>query len=278
MLATTDGCLIASSTPWGKDTVFYKMSGNPSFSKHVVTWQDVVKAGLVKREFIGEMQRTLPPERFSREFEAQFVEDADSYFTQDLIARCIDANLEYLDFGLRPQGSYYVGVDFGKKIDFSVVAVVDVKDSVKNLVHIRQFPLETPYASVIGYVKTISTRWSHVARVICDRSGVGEYIVEDMKKSGIPSVEGETLTLPRKEEILSFMKQEMLQGRVVFPYDSELITEINIEEFQLTKEGRIRFSHPEGSHDDRLWALALACWASRGAGIDQSRPIAKSLS
>ena len=71
MLSTTDGTLIVSSTPWSTDSVFYKMCMNPEYSQHVVTWEDVVKAGLVKREFIEEMRLSIPEERFQREFEAQ---------------------------------------------------------------------------------------------------------------------------------------------------------------------------------------------------------------
>lgn len=99
MLATTDGTLIVSSTPWGKDSVFYRMNNDPNFSKHIVTWKDVVEAGLVKQEFIEEMRRVLPESRFKAEFEAEFVSDENSWLRQDLIAQCIDPFLdeEYID-------------------------------------------------------------------------------------------------------------------------------------------------------------------------------------
>jgi len=41
------------------------------------------------------------------------------------------------------------------------------------------------------------------------------------------------------------------------------IAELNIEHYELTKEGKIRLSHPLGSHNDRFWALELATYASR---------------
>jgi phage FluMu gp28-like protein len=88
MLATTDGALIASSTPWNKDSVFYHMCEAPEFSKHVITWEDVVKAGLIKQSFIDEMRSQLPFERFQREFQAEFVEDIDAWLTQSLIVSC----------------------------------------------------------------------------------------------------------------------------------------------------------------------------------------------
>jgi hypothetical protein len=100
MLQTTDGTLITSSTPWGKDTVFYKFSVTPEppdgFSKHHITWRDVVDAHLAKQTFIDEMRRSMPVERFRREFEAEFTEDETSYFQQDLIMRCIDSDASFI--------------------------------------------------------------------------------------------------------------------------------------------------------------------------------------
>src|SRR5206468_10394090 len=38
---------------------------------------------------------------------------------------------------------------------------------------------------------------------------------------------------------------------------------MSAERFQLSKTGQLQFSHPAGTHDDRLWAFALANYASR---------------
>ncbi|MBS7653442.1 hypothetical protein KEJ13_10005, partial [Candidatus Bathyarchaeota archaeon] len=55
------------------------------------------------------------------------------------------------------------------------------------------------------------------------------------------------------------------------PYDPDLYHELNAERYELAKTGRIQFSHPEGSHDDRFWALALAVYAAgRQAGPIQA--------
>jgi len=96
MLQTTDGTLIVSSTPWGKDTVFYRFAQNPAFSKHKINYGAVVRAKLATQEYIDEMRRELPSERFRREFEAEFVEDEMAYLSQDLITRCIDPNAQFL--------------------------------------------------------------------------------------------------------------------------------------------------------------------------------------
>lgn len=38
---------------------------------------------------------------------------------------------------------------------------------------------------------------------------------------------------------------------------------MNVERHELTKTGHMQFSHLSGTLDDRLWALALAVYASR---------------
>jgi hypothetical protein len=71
------------------------------------------------------------------------------------------------------------------------------------------------------------------------------------------------LTVPSKQEIFGYMKNLMQTRALSLYYDRDLIAEINVERYELTKNGQIQFSHPEGSHDDRLIALALAAYATR---------------
>ena len=128
----------------------------------------------------------------------------------------------------------------------------------------HRFPLKTPYASVIGYVRALCENYSQIEAVYVDQTGIGEYIVEDMRKSGIPAVKGIILTMQEKEKIMTFLKQKMLNQQISIYHDNELIAELNIEKFEVTKEGRIKFSHPAGTHDDMLWAFALAVYAAKG--------------
>ncbi len=269
MLSTTDGTLIASSTPWSKDSVFYRMCQAPEFSKHTVTCEDVVRSGLVKQSFIDEMRSQLPFERFQREFMSEFVEDIDAWLTQSLIVSCIDGQLAFYDFQAQPNGEFYVGVDFGKEHDFSVVLVVEKQGSMLRVVHVHRFPLHTEYASVIGYIRSLQDRWKIVRAVRADVTGVGNYIVEDMVRSGIQGVTGVNFTINSKEEMATILREKMRNGEVKIPYvptrkiaDIDLTAELNIEKFELMKTGHLRFSHPEGGHDDVFWSTSLAVLCS----------------
>jgi hypothetical protein len=64
--------------------------------------------------------------------------------------------------------------------------------------------------------------------------------------------------------------------RLSYAHEDELENELNIERFELTKAGQVQFSHPSGTHDDRLWAVALAVYATRTKPPPQFKPISKS--
>jgi phage FluMu gp28-like protein len=168
-----------------------------------------------------------------------------------------------------PNGDFHVGIDFGKEQDFSVVIVVEKLEAVTRVVHVHRFPLKTNYSSVIGYVKSLQERWQSINYVYADITGVGGYIVEDMVRGGIHGVTGITFTIQSKEEMATILREKMRTQEIKISYvptkrvdDVELTSELNIEKYELLKTGHLRFSHPEGSHDDVFWSLALAVYAS----------------
>lgn len=164
---------------------------------------------------------------------------------------------------LPPPKFFTAGLDLGQKHDHSAVAVVEKRDREVYLVHLKQFRLGTEYGSVIGWMKLLNEKLRELRRILIDQTGVGEAFVEEAVKSGLKNARGIMLSLPKKQEIMVYLKQQMQDGRVHLPYDREFLNELNVERFELTKTGQIQLSHPQGTHDDRLWAFALAVYEAR---------------
>ena len=162
-----------------------------------------------------------------------------------------------------PAEDYFVGVDLGQKRDHSVVAVIRKKNGQITLVHLKRFPLGTEYQAVIEYLKLVGERFRNVRAYYIDQTGVGEAFPENARRAGLKNVNGIELSLPRKSDVMTEMKQVMEQKRLHIPRDRELIIEMNAEIAQLTQAGKTKFYHRSGTHDDRLWALALAVYGSR---------------
>ncbi len=275
-LATTNGRFIAVSTPGSRDSLFYEMCTNnelySEFSRHQVRYTDAVEPnGPLKQGIVESLrvQMKADPWRWQREMEAEFAEDEEAFFPLSLITKCISYELKTYDESIiltgeiPPAGNYYNGCDLGKKLDHSVVAVIDKRDGVVSLLHMKQFKPGTDYSHVMGYLNRLGQRLQTVKRTVIDQTGVGEFFVEEARKEGVKNPEGKILTIPEKENMMFYLRQLMEEGRLRIPYDPELINEINGERFQLTKTGQTQFSHPAGTHDDRLWALALAVYAAR---------------
>jgi len=265
------GKFICSSTPWNTDSVFWRIWNEDAFKNYAkthITWREALEPnGPLSRNMLEQIRLQYEGDvwRWTREMEAEWTEDVNKWLSTSLIAKCIDEDLDFIPLEAKAKGRFYVGVDLGKHRDYSVVAVIDKRDDGYYLVHCtdeRTFPLETPYASVIGYVKKLTSKWQVCLKTCVDKTGLGDPIVEDMKVGGIPNVEGVTFTEPKKEEMASLLKQAMVDGRFKLPYNRNVINELNVETFELTKSGKIKFAHPEGTHDDKFWAVALAVYAA----------------
>jgi phage terminase large subunit-like protein len=280
-ISTTKGKVLVSSTPWNTDSVFYRMFHSEEFAefgRSHVTWKDALQPnGPLDPKTLESIRKQFEydPWRFRRECEAEWAEDEQCWLPQTLITKCIATEktlgeeLELWSWeGPSRRGDFYAGLDLGKVQDYSVLAVVEhVRDKFL-LRHLKIFDLGTSYASVIGYVKTLQDRWSGFRKIRVDCTNQ-DYVVEDMKNSGIENVEGVRFTLPRKQEMATLLKQRMINNQFWYPYftwqkpyPSEYVTELNVERFELRKDGSIAFNHPSGTHDDVFWATALALYAT----------------
>jgi hypothetical protein len=54
----------------------------------------------------------------------------------------------------------------------------------------------------------------------------------------------------------------------------DLFHELNVERYELGKTGKLSFSNPEGTHDDRFWALALAVYTAEQDPPTLLKPVA----
>ena len=201
--------------------------------------------------------------------EADFADDEDAYLPLELIESCVTEGPEtftkddVISGRLARTGKFFVGTDLAPKIDLSAVAVVEKIGRDVYLVHETAFPPGTAFSAVTGYLNLLNQRLKTVSRIYIDQTGVGEFFVQDAYKSGLKNAQGIFLSLPKKQEIMDYFKRKMQDGHLHFPRDPELMNEMSAERFQLSKTGQLQFSHVSGTHDDRLWAFALAVYASR---------------
>jgi phage FluMu gp28-like protein len=269
---------IMLSTPWGKSHPFYRAVSEKEQGYHVYSWATRLNP-LVSAEKLEAERNEVDESTFRREYEAQFTEETNCYFPRHLILQCVDENHELLkdeDVLQRTfKGEFHLGVDFGKRVDYTALAVIQRLDDEKlRIAYLKQLPLGSEYASAIGWIKRLVEAFNFVSCTL-DQTGVGEAPAEDVKRV-LPQTKGVILTTKMKVDLLSNLLILMEHKRLILPLDRALIAEINAQQYTMARTGELLFSHPAKSHDDQLWALALAAWQAKapaGKIMSVKRPL-----
>jgi len=263
MITRTNAKLIMISTPWMMDHPFYEALSKPELKFKTYTWPSSMNPRISKERLDLEKQ-TIGEYDFNREYNAAFLDDQFSYLPSSLVLSCTDDYALHSDptQGERYDGQYLIGIDFGKHADHSAIAILQKLNDQLWLVYLKEFPLDTPYTAIIGTVRRLNDSYGLVAGCL-DQTGVGEGPYEEIRQF-TPVIKGVTLSAPVKEDVLGRLKLAMEQHKLVLPRDdSRLLVQITSQQCEPTISGTLRFSHPPGTHDDRLWALALAAYATK---------------
>jgi phage FluMu gp28-like protein len=280
-LGTTNGKLIATSTPWNTDSLFWKMFNHKDygdFARSHVAWSDAIEPnGPLKPAIVEKIKRQFgdDPQRWRREMDAEWAEDEDTWLAQSLIVSCVGTvkncgeDLQEFSPEADYKGDFFAGLDLAQTRDYCVLSVVERLNDKLFLRHLKIFQQPTLYTTVLGYLKMLQDRWGGFQKIRVDFTREGPSIIADMTSAGIDNAEGVNFSVPRKSEMASLLKQRMSNHKFFYPMLSwerpcrgDICTELNVERYDLRKDGAIGFSHPNGTHDDVFWATALAVYAT----------------
>jgi phage FluMu gp28-like protein len=280
-LTTTNGKLIASSTPFNRDSLFWNMCNHKNYADFVkqhFSWEKAMDPlGPLYPQMIERIRRQFgdDPARWRREMEAEWAEDEDVWLPQSLIVSCVGTSkncgveLEPFDYERNYEGRFFGGLDLAQTRDYCVFSVVESLNDRLYLRFLKIFHQPTTYAHVLGFIKLVQDRWGSFEKIRVDYTREGPSIIADMVNAGIDNAEGVTFSVPRKSEMASLIKQRMSNRQFFYPllnwerpYRGDVCTELNIERYDLRKDGNIGFSHPGGTHDDVFWSVALAIYGT----------------
>lgn len=197
-------------------------------------------------------RRDLPPAVFNQEFLGIPADDGGNPFGLTAIHACSRGVTE-------PTGnpSVVFGVDLAKSYDWTVVCGLDEEGQVSVLER---------WQSDWGQTRRRVAELVKGAPALVDSTGVGDPVVEDLQRAGV-AVEGFKFSQSSKQQLMEGLAAAIQQQAVSFP-EGWLTNELEAFEYEYTRSG-VRYSAPEGLHDDGVMALALA-WRKRGRGVDMS--------
>jgi len=240
----------------GRKNWFYQLcrkaeAGEPDHHYAKITWHDAVDAGILDREEIEEARRDLPEAVFRELYEAEPSDDEGNPFGITHIRHCCDAYE-------KPYKSNPVswGWDLARAVDWCVGIALDAQGRVCEF-HRFQKPWKETY-------RTIWDVTGDVPALVDATSMGGDMAVERLQRE-----QGEhsnfqpyVFTPKSKQELMEGLAVAIQHHEISFP-DGPIRTELEAFEYEYTRGG-VRYSAPDGMHDDCVDALALAVMGWRG--------------
>ena len=254
-LSDRQGKALFISTPSGRNW-FWRMwtLGNSEDDEQWQSWRFPTSDNpYIPAEEIEAAQRNLPERVFQQEYLAEFIDDAGGIFRGVMAA----ATAEPQDAAIANH-EYIFGVDWGKHVDFTVVAVIDATDS--SMAALDRFN-RIDYHTQVGRLKALYEKFMP-STIIAERNSMGEPLIEQMQRDGLP-VQPFTTTNASKQQAVDALALAFERGEIQILPDRTLIGELQAFEARRLPSGMLRYESPAGMHDDTVIALALA-WHGTG--------------
>lgn len=259
---STGFSLTICSRPFGQSNLHYGLFTDtdryPNLSRHQVTIYDAVNQGFnvdikdIAGKFGGEGS-----EAFRELYCCEFVDESTAFLPYKLIRDCIGDEIS-------GEGEYFIGVDVGRKKDFTVVIVgkkIGEIVYVKEPYVMRNQPYHIQKQYIIDLCRSLKARAG-----LIDETGLGNNLAEDIHRECY-QIEGLSFTSQAKEEMGFGLKAILESKRIVIPESAEYVSDLHSVQRSATSSNRVKLDAPhtgDGEHGNRFWATALMIRSASG--------------
>lgn len=258
-LTSTGGACKFIGNVKGKKNWFHKLcmrakaGQDPDYAYFKITAYDAAAAGMKTKDgrpFLDEVEaakRDLPESVFNELYLAEASEDGSNPFGLKYIsAICVST--------LSSQPSVAYGIDLARKVDF--VSIIGL-DKLGTMSHYHNF-------TKVGWQQTIDTiKYLPNLPMAMDSTGLGDVVLSQVEQVQ-QQVEGYIFNQASKQRLMEGLAVGIQQRRLLIADDGNVVNgtgklrhQLEQFEFEYTRTG-IKYSAPDGEHDDDVCALALA--------------------
>jgi phage terminase large subunit-like protein len=265
-LADYDGDALLISTPKGHNWFWQEWLKSQADGKRMMAWQSptsdnpmptIRKAAELARERVS--SRT-----YEQEWLAEFVDDGGGVFR-----RVREAATAVLQDARMDGHQYIMGVDWGRTNDATVFTVIDA--TLQEVCAVDRMT-DTDYRLQVGRLRALTERFD-VAQIVAEANSMGGPLIEQLLDEGLPVV-AFTTSNASKGLIIDALALAFERGTLRIPDDARLLGELQAYESERLPGGMIRYSAPDGMHDDYVMSLALAWSGAATANTEYMRFIA----
>jgi hypothetical protein len=206
---------------------------------------------IISAEEIESMREEMTDRAFRQEVLAEFLSDGGGVFRG--VRECATAEVQ--EFPVDGH-SYVIGVDWGRKDNFTVYTVFDMTSMAA--VYFDRMRIAN-YDQQKGRLISLWDRFGHPV-IIAEENAMGGPVIEDLRMKGLP-VHAFRTTAITKPPLIDALALAIERQDISYPDDPILIKELEAYESEQLPSGGTRYSAPRGMTDDHVISLALANWA-----------------
>lgn len=248
-LSKTEGPVRIVGNVRGRRNWVYRLArqaeaGAEGWACHRITAYDAVQAGVLQPAEVEAARAALPEAVWRELYLAEPSDDGANPFGLAHLRACVGP------LSGRPPAVW--GVDLAKSADWTVAVALDAEGHVCALER-WQASWEHTIARLRRLIGTTPA--------LVDATGVGDPVVERLQREIGPNVGGYVFTAQSKQQLMERLALAIQSREVRFP-EGVLLDELESFEFEVTRTG-VRYTAPEGLHDDCVCALALAVAARK---------------
>ncbi len=238
---------------WAYKIARRAQGGAQGWGYHKLTAFHAAAGGIMDPAIIAQAERDLPPHVYRELYLAEAAEDTSNPCGFDAIRACTMEALSHA----RPAAW---GWDLAKSIDWTVGIGLDPRGDTARFERWNKHRLPAGVTPGLDYWEITEKRIRELTgstAALVDSTGVGDPILERIAK-GRPNIEGMVFTSSpaSKQRLMEGLAAAIQQRRVRFP-EGLITSELESFEYTYTRNG-VRYSAPDGLHDDCVCALALA--------------------
>jgi hypothetical protein len=206
----------------------------------------------IPKKELDDLRVAMNERAFQQEILAEFIEDGAGVF-RNVRKQATVKRLEAGESGVQ----YVIGADWGRTDDATVFCVLDMARGA--CVYMDRMT-DTDFATQRMRLKVLAGRFND-ATCLVETNSIGQPQLEELQRMGV-SVTGFNTTNTTKAQIIDALALAYEQGKITTIDDETLINELVAYTSERLPSGLIRYSAPEGLHDDTVIGLALAWWAA----------------
>jgi len=206
-----------------------------------------------------EGDRDLVPEAvWRRMYMAEFSEMA-SYFSN--IEACVSGDMLPEPI---PGRRYVAGVDIGRKVDATVMCIMDSVD--RKLVHWKAYDAGQNWIIQREGINRLYEDWN-IEKVVLDATAMGGDMFSQELQSMGHNVEEFVITPSSRDRLLTTLVVATERETIHFPAQPQLLRQLRAFQARKQTSGSYKYEAPPGEHDDWVFALALGLY-----GCDDAIP------